>query len=316
MDISQEQMRTARTSGSYDQIWQNTGKCVFCDLKDKYIIREENGIVLTISLYPYIDGHLMAIPRRHVQSPKELSSKEWETMRKFNYLAKKLVRKAHGIKSLWTVLREGGVKADMSVASHLHMHYVPVDNKDLATWNYRELKLTPLENAQKYQQLLPKIEKYAAKFSEKYGFQGMLPIVVGAIILNSKDELLLQERNPKYAIDGRLLVLPGGHVDAAVTDLRSELVRELEEELGVQPKLEELKLVDSSIENLNFATGYNQTVTERFVYNTYLWRTELSKKSFKIVSAESLKLIWVKLKDLEKVAGTNPDLITAVKKAL
>ena len=37
--------RDARISGRYEDIWQSVGKCVFCDLKDKYIIFEENGIV-------------------------------------------------------------------------------------------------------------------------------------------------------------------------------------------------------------------------------------------------------------------------------
>ena len=59
----QEYKRQARTKGHYEKIWQNTGKCVFCDLKDKYVLLEENGIVLTINLSPYIDGQLMAIHR-------------------------------------------------------------------------------------------------------------------------------------------------------------------------------------------------------------------------------------------------------------
>src|SRR6185295_12686208 len=97
----QDKKRNARTSGEYTQIWQNTGKCVFCDLKDKYIIHEENGIVLTINIYPYIDGQMMAIPRKHITSPKELTELEWDTMRKFNYLAKKLMKKVHGYKGMW-----------------------------------------------------------------------------------------------------------------------------------------------------------------------------------------------------------------------
>src|SRR5579871_6106142 len=102
---SQEEMKNARLNGSYYRIWKSTGKCVFCDLKDKYILREENGIALVVSLFPYIDGHLMATPRRHVSSPKELSSLEWDTIRKFNYLAKKLVKKVHKITGLWTLIR-------------------------------------------------------------------------------------------------------------------------------------------------------------------------------------------------------------------
>ena len=75
--------RDARTTGKYDDIWQSTGKCVFCDLRDKYVIYEENGVVLTIVLFAYIDGHCMIIPRRHVRSVKELTPVEWETIALF-----------------------------------------------------------------------------------------------------------------------------------------------------------------------------------------------------------------------------------------
>ncbi len=31
----------ARQKGEYEKAWQSTGKCVFCDLRDKYIIYEK-----------------------------------------------------------------------------------------------------------------------------------------------------------------------------------------------------------------------------------------------------------------------------------
>ncbi len=160
--------KTARTSGEYAKIWQNTGKCVFCDLKDKYIIWEENDLVLTINLYPYLDGHLMAIPRSHISSPKELSPAQWETIRKFSYIAKKMLRKIYGYKSMWTLIREGGTKAQMTVTDHLHVQFIPFDAPDLCQWNFRELKYGAEENAQKYKQQLGEIKKLAKKFGQKY----------------------------------------------------------------------------------------------------------------------------------------------------
>ena len=90
---TQQYYKNARLSGDYAQIWRNTGKCVFCDLKKKYILLEENEIVLTINLFPYTDGQLMAIPRQHISSPKQLSQTQWETIRQFNYVAKKMIKK-------------------------------------------------------------------------------------------------------------------------------------------------------------------------------------------------------------------------------
>lgn len=158
--------RDARTTGAYDGIWQSVGKCVFCDLKDDYIIYEENGIVLTIVLFAYIDGHCMIIPRRHVRSVKELTSSEWETIRKFIYIAKKMIRDVHNIKGMQIVQKDG---ADaQSTVEHLHFHCIPFDSPDLATWNYRPLKNTPLENAGLYQQKRADIAKLASRFAKKY----------------------------------------------------------------------------------------------------------------------------------------------------
>lgn len=164
----QQYMREARTNGHYSQIWQNTGKCVFCDLKDKYILLEESGIILTINLFPYIDGQLMAIPREHIRSPKHLSTKQWNTIRKFGYLAKKLMRRVHGHKGMWTLIREGGEEAQMSVTDHLHIHFIPFDEADLCQWNYRELEYTPVENAEQYKANTDYIKKLLKRYNRKY----------------------------------------------------------------------------------------------------------------------------------------------------
>jgi len=166
--MNQDITKTARTSGEYAKIWQNTGKCVFCDLKDKYIILEENEIVLTINIYPYLDGHLMAIPRKHISSPKDLTTTQWDTIRKFSYLAKKMLRKIYGYKSMWTLIREGGTNAQMTVTDHLHVQFIPFDAPDLCQWNYREIKHTALENTQKYKDKMADIKKLAKRFEKKY----------------------------------------------------------------------------------------------------------------------------------------------------
>lgn len=158
--------RDARVTGKYDQIWQSTGKCVFCDLKDKYIIYEENGIVLTIAVFAYIDGHMMIIPRRHVLSVKEITPSEWETMRKFMYLAKKLIRQTHGIKGMQIVQKDGA--SAQSTVGHIHFHCIPFDGPDLSSWNYRQLEHTPIENADLYKTHADKTKKLARRFAEKY----------------------------------------------------------------------------------------------------------------------------------------------------
>ncbi len=158
--------RDARITGEYNEIWQSTGKCVFCDLNDKYVIYEENGIVLTIVLFAYIDGHSMIIPRRHVRSVKELTSIEWETMRKMMYIAKKMIRDIYGVKGMQIIQKDGA--AAQSTVDHFHFHCIPFDAPDLTSWNYRKLANTPIENAKLYRQKKSDIEKLARRFARKY----------------------------------------------------------------------------------------------------------------------------------------------------
>jgi histidine triad (HIT) family protein len=162
----QEYYRDARFTKQYDSIWKSVGKCVFCDMRDKYIFYEENGVVMTINLHAYIDGHLMIIPRRHVRSVKELTPLEWETFRKFMYIAKKVVREAYGIKGMQIIQKDG--PEAQSTVEHLHFQCIPFDSPDLSSWNYRKLEYTPLESAAKYKQEREMITKLSKRFDKKY----------------------------------------------------------------------------------------------------------------------------------------------------
>lgn len=175
MRLSDEQQkqenayRTARTSGAYDQIWQHVGRCVFCghdDVQKHHEVYEESGVYMTVPAYAYVDGHLLVIPRRHVRSVKELTPVEWEAMRKFFYMAKKMIREVHGIKGM-QIVQKDGVTAQSTV-EHLHFHCIPFDSPDLSVWHYRELAATPYENAEKYRAQSEKLEKLAKRFGEKY----------------------------------------------------------------------------------------------------------------------------------------------------
>ena len=168
MDEAEKQLlyRDARVTGKYDEIWQSTGKCVFCDLKDKYIVYEESGVVLTVAVFAYTDGHMMIIPRRHVTSVKELTADEWETMRKLMYLAKKMIRKTHNIKGMQIVQKDGA--SAQSTVGHIHFHCIPFDDPGLSTWNYHQLQHTPVENADLYKKFADDTAKLAKRFSSKY----------------------------------------------------------------------------------------------------------------------------------------------------
>lgn len=165
----EEAFRTARTSGAYDQIWQTVGRCVFCDhdkTQPQHEVYAEHGVYMTVPAYAYIDGHLLVIPRRHVRSVKELTAEEWETMRKLFYLAKKMIREVYGIKGMQIVQKDG--RDAQSTVEHLHFHCIPFDGPDLSTWNYRDLKHTPYENAELYRAETDTLMKLAKRYGKKY----------------------------------------------------------------------------------------------------------------------------------------------------
>ncbi len=138
----------ARKKGTYSEIWPNTGKCVFCDLREKYIITSNESAVLTVNLFPYIDGHLLVIPKRHVEDFWEITQKEWGEMQELAQRGIELLRKTLNLEEIWIVLRApGGFKASKTVA-HAHMLLIPYKD-GLITWHFQEISMPPIELAEK-----------------------------------------------------------------------------------------------------------------------------------------------------------------------
>lgn len=148
---SQEVQLAAREKGFYDQVLAavaKRGKCVFCELKEKYLVAEKDGVVLTVALFPYIDGHLLVIPRRHLESMGQLNKNEQEAVFVLAKRAKEILKKKLRVENVWFLLREGqGINAGKTV-EHLHFHLIPYDPM-VIKMGEKKLKATPLEMARK-----------------------------------------------------------------------------------------------------------------------------------------------------------------------
>lgn len=162
--------KTARNGADYwyGEKWKTVNKCVFCDLKDRYVIKTLDDIVLTTNIYPYTNGHLMIIPKKHITHIKQLTPKQWESIRILTYVSKKMLRAAIGIKSVWVVYREGklGSTSEKTV-EHLHIHIIPY-TEGLVQWNYQEITYSPFEIASVFRKADNQMEKFIKRYKKKY----------------------------------------------------------------------------------------------------------------------------------------------------
>ena len=112
------------------------GSCIFCEVLDKEITDDNNLLVtkssLTITmlnLYPYNNGHLMIIPKRHVGKLDDLSKEESLAIMeeiKFAQQALTKVYQPHGFNVGANLGRASGA----GIEDHIHFHIVPRWNGD------------------------------------------------------------------------------------------------------------------------------------------------------------------------------------------
>ena len=162
--------KSARSGAAYwyGEKWKSVDKCVLCDLRQRYVIKEKENVVLTTNIYPYIDGHLMILPRRHVASLKELTDKEWETIRALFYVARKMLKKTIGVKGLWMLYREGGgFESSEKTVEHLHIHLMPFKD-NLVEWNYQKINIGPFDVANIFKRNGKMFEAYYKRYFTKY----------------------------------------------------------------------------------------------------------------------------------------------------
>jgi len=156
----------------YKDIWKTVGKCVFCDLAKRYVIVEINEMILVVNKFSYIDGHLMIIPRQHITHLKELSEKQWETVRLLQYVGNKILKQVFGIKNSWVLYREGKLGSEsQKTVEHLHIHIIPFTD-GIVTWNYQKLNKTPFEVAFTLRKHKDDIIKLAKRYKLKYSNNG------------------------------------------------------------------------------------------------------------------------------------------------
>lgn len=151
--FSENLQKKARISGKYEEIAKNVGKCVFCDLRDKYIIMRLKKWVLTVNIYPYIDGQLLILPERHIENYSDLTPDDKLTSDKLIKKGMELLKKEMHIENYWVILRQGKVSG--KTVMHLHWNIIPY-KEGLNTWHYQKIKIKPLSLAKKLKRAIRK----------------------------------------------------------------------------------------------------------------------------------------------------------------
>ena len=115
---------------------QSGAGCIFCEALDKEIsdmnnllIRKSKNSLVMLNLYPYNNGHLMIVPKRHLGSIEQLTADESHELMDEIIIAEKVLQKVYspqGFNIGANLGRAGGA----GIEDHIHFHIVPRWNGD------------------------------------------------------------------------------------------------------------------------------------------------------------------------------------------
>lgn len=105
-------------------------KCIFClkpaknnDIKHLILYRSKHSFVI-MNLYPYNNGHLMIVPKKHVALLDELTEEEYIDLFLTLKLSNKIMNKVYNPEGINIGLNLGKA-AGAGIDEHLHIHIVP-----------------------------------------------------------------------------------------------------------------------------------------------------------------------------------------------
>jgi 8-oxo-dGTP diphosphatase len=153
------------------------------------------------------------------------------------------------------------------------------------------------ENGNKTGQIKPRSEVHR---------DGLVHRMVHVWIVNSQNKILMQRRAPqKDSYPNMWDVSVGGHILAGM-DAIETVIKEVEEELGVNIELNEIELLFK----FKGSDTYNETVFNNGFYEEYLIEKDLDIKTLKIQKEEVAEVRWFSMEELEKeILNKNPEFV-------
>ena len=108
--------------------------CIFCAQSEdderisKLQVFEDDFLMVELNIFPYNTGHLMVVPRRHVNSLTELTDEERNRLFKMVERVEELIEKVREPAGMDIGINLG--KAAGESIQHLHVQLVPIYEKD------------------------------------------------------------------------------------------------------------------------------------------------------------------------------------------
>jgi ATP adenylyltransferase len=104
--------------------------CIFCDMLDteddrtQLILHRSELAFLVLNKYPYNNGHLMAVPYRHMDTVEALTPEESVDMMSLVSLGVRALRRTSNPEGFNIGINIGKI-AGAGVVDHVHIHVVP-----------------------------------------------------------------------------------------------------------------------------------------------------------------------------------------------
>lgn len=103
--------------------------CILCSVAaddprvDNLVVHRGEGLFVTLNLYPYNPAHLMIVPERHCEDPRELSDEEALAMHRMQKLAMGVLEREYAPEGFNIGYNVGGSSG--ASIDHLHLQIVP-----------------------------------------------------------------------------------------------------------------------------------------------------------------------------------------------
>lgn len=144
--------------------------CVFCKCSircDEFIVFTGKTCFVMLNRYPYVGGHLMIIPERHLGDIAELTSEEREEIFTLLDISVKVLKDAmspHG----FNIGMNLGKAAGAGIAEHIHVHVIPRWEGDTNFMSVvGNVRVIPEDLATTASRLAPLFKKYAQEGSTR-----------------------------------------------------------------------------------------------------------------------------------------------------